>query len=164
MANKLHNEEEIFEIIQKTKNPITHKLWDFIYSIIDSKITIMDLLFNLHIEQNEPIPKSDLVLILEHLDHLTKTFNNIHNPTKILSEDKTFFPFKEDIINISKEVQDILNHYIGNDIQAINFIVGLYADELEEESMPVEKQKKALNYVVALKDILNKLRIATKRD
>ena len=50
-------------------------------------------------------------------------------------------------------------HYIGNDIQALNFMLG---DAIDDEiGLNAELQKKILRRIAAMEEILEKLRLNT---
>lgn len=163
MANKLPKEQEILDKISRSEVTVSDYLWDTIYSLIENKLTIIDLLVNYYTQKSESIPKIELQSILKYLNDINNVFKKIINPEIIEETDTTFCKVKEESVLLDKDIKEIFSHYVGNDIQAINFIIGFYLDELNSDDITIEHQQKIIDYLESMKNVLYRLRTATKK-
>ena len=61
-------------------------------------------------------------------------------------------------------IRELVSHYVSNDIQCINFIVGFHLDPDSEEPIPLEDAQKIVEYTLNMNVFLDKLRRATQQD
>ncbi len=69
---------------------------------------------------------------------------------------------KKENIKVHPLVWELIDHYIGNDIQAMQFIAGSYVVGSDPEPIPAEHGKKIIAHCDEVRKFLLKLKEATK--
>ncbi len=67
-------------------------------------------------------------------------------------------------IKVHPLVWELIDHYIGNDIQAMQFIAGSYVTGDSPEPIPPDGGKKILDHCDDIRKFLRKLKDATRKD
>ena len=80
----------------------------------------------------------------------------------LVHEAKIYEKIKKENIKVHPLVWELIDHYIGNDVHIIQFVVGSYALGDDPEAIPPEGGKKILNQCNELRKFLIKLKEATK--
>lgn len=70
---------------------------------------------------------------------------------------------KKENIQIHPIIWELINHYIGNDIYAIQLIAGIHITGDSPEPIPVEDGKKLIEHCDGVREFLRKLKSATTR-
>lgn len=78
------------------------------------------------------------------------------------NEKEVFKQIKQKKMTIDPVVWEVITHYIGNDVHAIQFIAGNYVVGDEPEDIPAEDGQKILDRCDEIRKFLIKLREATK--
>ena len=79
-------------------------------------------------------------------------------------EAKIYEKIKKENIKVHPIVWQLLDHYIGNDLQVMQFIAGSYVVSAKPEAIPPEDGQKILGCCDEIRKFLRKLKDATKRD
>ena len=82
----------------------------------------------------------------------------------LLNEAQIYQRIKNERIKIHPLVWELIDHHIGNDIQAMQFITGNYVASSNPEDIPSEDGKKILARCEEVRKFLKKLKEATKKD
>ncbi|HNV23430.1 MAG TPA: hypothetical protein PLH56_01600 [Candidatus Omnitrophota bacterium] len=80
------------------------------------------------------------------------------------SETQIYQKIKNENIVVHPLVWELMDHHIGNDIQAVQFIAGNYVVSKKLEDIPAEDGKKILARCEEMRKFLKKLKEATKKD
>jgi len=75
----------------------------------------------------------------------------------LTNEKELFEKIEKDKLTIPAPIWQLLTHHIGNDLYAIQMIVGNYVTGPDKEPIPPEAGQKIINHVSALQGFLNKL-------
>ncbi len=71
---------------------------------------------------------------------------------------------RKENIKVHPLVWQLIDHYIGNDVHAMQFIAGSYVVSDNPESIPPEHGKKILHHCDEIGKFLKKLKDATKEE
>ena len=157
MANPLNNEKELFDRIKTEGITIAPDIWNFLYNHIGDDITAINLLCQYHLDNGQSISPTEA----EKLVIYATDAGNIINNLCLRDKQNPHFPeFTEDI-PLHPVVREMLTHYIGNDTQVINFMIGTYIEMDEPMAVPKEVIPKVLAQTESLKEFMEKLREAT---
>jgi hypothetical protein len=160
MANPLLNEKELFERIKEEKIILPPSLWDFLYKEIADNITGINIICEYYLEHNQPIPPKEAEKIIFFSQSIGDTIKNI-----TFKEIKDFpFPEIKEDAPLHPVVKEMLTHYIGNDTQVINVIVGAYTEQDMPQPVPQEMIPKILEHCRLLVEFMERLRKATTKD
>lgn len=77
-------------------------------------------------------------------------------------EAQIFEKIKKENIKVPLLVWQLIDHYIGNDVHAMQFIVGSHIVGDDPEPIPVEHGKKILHHCNEVRKFLIKLKEATR--
>ena len=124
MANKLPNEKELLEQLRLERAPVPTDMWNIIYSSIEDSILVIKLIISFYQEQRKNIPLDEAKKILTNIQDVSAVFRKLLNPQIIKTEDKGLVKIKSEDGKLHPIIRDMVNHYIGNDIQAMNFLIG----------------------------------------
>ena len=160
MANKLPNEAELFQKIHDEHLAVSSALWDLIYGGIEDKLTVIKLLLTLYLEANEAVPLNEVKKTFEHIRDVSLIFRQVIHPQIIKTEDKGFVKIKEESQSLPTVIRNLLSHYVGNDIQSINFILGDCLDD--NRALEIPAVHKILCHVRAMEEFLTKLKLHTE--
>ena len=69
---------------------------------------------------------------------------------------------KSENIKIDPSIWELIEHYIGNDVYAMQLIVGSYIVGDDPEDIPAEDGKKLIQHCEGIRKFLEKLKKATK--
>lgn len=159
MANPLNNEKELFERIKNENITIAHNVWSFIYNHVGDDLTAINLLCQYYLDNNQPIPASEAKKLVIYATDAGNIINNLCLKDK---QNPHFPEFSEDI-PLHPVVREMLTHYIGNDTQMINFMVGAYIELDEPMAVPKDIAPKILNQTKSLREFMERLREATHK-
>lgn len=159
MANPLPEEEKLYIQIKEQNISIEPGIWDLIYHRLGDDVTAINLLCQYYFTNKEPIPILEAEKILAYTQNIKDIIKKI---TLSSSQDFPFPEFKEDI-PLHPIIREMFTHYIGNDVQAINFIVCDTIDPLEPKPISLEIIQRILNRTQSLRDFLERLRKSTSR-
>jgi len=73
------------------------------------------------------------------------------------NEKELFEKIEKEKLTIPVPVWELLTHHIGNDLYAIQMIVGNYVTGPDKEPIPPEAGQKIINHTLELKNFLDKL-------
>ena len=79
------------------------------------------------------------------------------------NESAVYEKIKKENIRVHSLVWELIDHYIGNDLHAMQFIVGSYVVGETPEAIPPEDGKKVLARCDEIRKFLKKLKEATKK-
>lgn len=80
-----------------------------------------------------------------------------------LSNEKEIYEkIKKENIHVHPLIWHLIDHYIGNDIYAMQLIAGSYIVGEGAEPIPVNDGKKLIEHCNGVREFLNKLRSVTK--
>lgn len=160
MANKLPNEKELLEQLSREKVAVPSDMWNIIYSSIEDGILIIKLIVSLYQEQNKDIPVDEAKKILTHIQDISAVFRKLLNPQIIKTEDKGFMKIKSESKQLNPIIRDMVTHYIGNDIQALNFMIG---DTIDDGiGLGQEMCEKIMRHITDMEEFLVKLKLSTE--
>lgn len=157
MANPLPNEKELYEKIEKEGITIAPDIWDLLYNRIGDDITAINLLCQYYLNNQQPIPVAEAEKILNFTSHIKKIVNEITVTTK----DKFPFPEFLDDVPLHPVLREMLTHYIGNDVYAINLMIDV---TFEPEPLSLEIVQRILNHTQTIKEFMERLRVATAHE
>ena len=160
MANKLPNEKELLEQLSREKVAVPSDMWNIIYSSIEDGILIIKLIVSLYQEQNKDIPVDEAKKILTNIQDISAVFRKLLNPQIIKTEDKGFMKIKSESKQLNPIIRDMVTHYIGNDIQALNFMIG---DTIDDGiGLGQEMCEKIMRHITDMEEFLVKLKLSTE--
>jgi hypothetical protein len=157
MANPMRNEQELLDQIKAEKIAVAPNIWDLLYHRIGDDLSAINLLCQYYLSHNASVPLLDAKKILVFTDDIKLIVKQITLDSKT---DFTF-PHLKDDIPLHPIIRELFTHYIGNDVHAINLIVGYRIDPNYEENIPPEDVQKIVNRSRAIKDFMDRLRQAT---
>ena len=79
-------------------------------------------------------------------------------------EAEIYEKIRKENIKVHPLVWQLIDHYIGNDLHAMQFIAGSYVVSDKPQAIPSEDGKKLLGRCDEIRKFLRKLKDATKRD
>ena len=160
MANKLPNEKELLEQIHREKIAIPNNLWNIVYSSIEDSVLIIKLIISLYQEQKTDVPINETRKILTNVQDVSSVFRKILNPQIIKTEDKGLVKIKSEGGKLHPIIREMVNHYIGNDIQAMNFLI---ADTIDDKiGLNQAMQEKIMRHIADMEEFLGKLKLSTE--
>ena len=160
MANKLPNEQELFEQLRREKVAVPSDMWNVVYSGIEDSILIIKLIIALYQEQNKDIPIDEAKKILTNIQDVSSVFRKIINPQIIKTDDKGFVKIKAEGKILHPIIRDMVTHYIGNDIQAMNFMIGDVIDD--GNGLGRQMCEKIMRHIVDMEEFIAKLKLSTE--
>jgi hypothetical protein len=159
MANKLPNEKELLEQLHNDRASIPGDLWPVVYANVEDSILVIKLIVRLYEERNEDVPPEETKKILDRVGKVAAFFNRAVTPKIIKTADKGLVKVGSEIGPLHPILREMLKHYIGNDIQALNFILGDLIDD--GRGLDAHMKEKVLRRIAAMEEILKKLRLST---
>lgn len=160
MANKLPNETELFSQLNNEKVVISSELWSIIYKSIEDSILVIKLIITFYREQNKHVTVDESKKILKHIQEVSSLFRKLLKPQIIKTEDKGLIKIKSETENLHPIIREMFSHYIGNDIQALNFIIGDYIDDGKD--LDEAMSTKIMGHVTGMEEFLLKLKANTE--
>ena len=157
MANPLNNEKELFEKIEAEKITIAPQVWKFIYHHIGDDVTAINLICEYCAAHAQSIPQNEAEKIVIYATDAGNIINNLCRKDK----QGLLFPEFDKEIPLHPVLREMLTHYIGNDTQVINFMIGTYLDLDEPIPVPKEVIPKVLAQTKSLREFMDRLREAT---
>ena len=160
MANKLPNEAELFAELSSQKIVLSADMWNLIYSNIEDNLTIIRLLMTFHLDESTAVPVDELKKITQHITDVSLVFRKLINPQIIKTEDKGFVKIKEESQQLHPIIKEMFSHYIGNDVQSVNFIIG----DLIDDGKPLDRETsgRIFKHINDMEDFLEKLKASTE--
>ena len=155
MANKLPNEEELLKKLSEDKVVLTTEVWNLIYSNVEDNLSVVKLLLALYLDQNQNVPSSEIKKIADCMTDVSMVFRKLINPQLIKDEDRGFIKIKEENKILHPIIKNMFGHYIGNDVQAINFMIG---DFSEDNGLEKDTSGKILERIASMEEFLLKLK------
>jgi hypothetical protein len=160
MANKLPNEKELLQQLHQERASVPNDLWNIIYSSIEDSVLIIKLIISFYQEQNKDIPIDETKKILTNIQDVSAVFRKLLNPQIIKTEDKGLVKIKAEGGKLHPIIRSMVNHYIGNDIQAMNFLIGDTIDDGTGLNKPM--QEKIMRHIADMEEFLGKLKLSTE--
>jgi hypothetical protein len=160
MANKLPDEKELLQQLHQERASVPNDLWNIIYASIEDSVLVIKLLISFYQEQNKDIPPDETKKILTNIQDVSSVFRKILNPQIIKTEDKGLVKIKSEVGNLHPLFRELVNHYIGNDIQAMNFLIGDTIDDGIGLDKPM--QDKIMRHIEDMEEFLGKLKSSTE--
>lgn len=160
MANRLPNEKELFEQLSREKIIISGNVWGIIYSSVEDSVLIIKLIVTLYREQGKNIPVDEAKKILANIQEVSGVFRKLIKPQIIKTEDKGLLKVSSESKNLHPIIREMFAHYIGNDIQSLNFIIGDYIDDKKDLDKPVSD--KIIKHIADMEEFLLKLKSNTE--
>ena len=160
MANKLPNEKELLDQLRLEKVAVPSDMWNVVYSSIEDSILIIKLIIALYQEQNKDIPIDGAKKILTNIQDVSSVFRKIINPQIIKTDDKGFVKIKAEGKTLHPVIRELVTHYIGNDIQAMNFMIGDIIDDGAGLNRPM--YEKILRHIEDMEEFIVKLKLSTE--
>lgn len=160
MANKLPNESKLFAELNSQNVTLSKGIWDLIYNNVEDNLSIIHLLITYHLDNSNSVPVNELKKVTSHISDLFSVFRKLINPQIIKTEDKGFVKLKEESQNLHPIIRELFSHYIGNDVQSVNFIVG----DLVDDNKPMDRatSEKVFKHINEMKEFLEKLKSNTE--
>lgn len=157
MANPLPHEEKLYKQIKKEHIIITPEVWDLLYNRLGDDITFINFLCQYHLQAHEEIPAQEAKKILRYTRHI----KDIVNQLTCVSKEKLLFPEVCTSIPLHPVIREMFTHYIGNDVYAINLMVGDSTDRIDSQPIPVPIIERILERIHCIKVFITKLLEAT---
>ena len=164
MANVHTNEQELYDRIKNENISIHPLVWDTLYLYLGDYISGINFITSYYVEKNEPISIEDSRKILAYTQKIKEIVDKLLHHEKIQDEGERMEKIKHGNMDMHPIVRELVNHYIGNDVLSINFIVGDYLDPIDERPILVEHAKRILSRSLSMSAFLDKFRKATHRD
>ena len=157
MAALLPNENEIREGIKSGKYTVDPVVVNALDLILSDYLVAMVLSCRNYIEENIPMDTGHAKVLLEYSRSMNNIFRKVMHSDKIEPGDNDLLQnIKKRQSEMHKEIRGWLTHHIGNDSQAINFIIGDFVDD--KNPIPVQSlQERVLSRTDAIRDILTAL-------
>jgi hypothetical protein len=160
MAKTFKDYEERFQRLKDEKVILPSEIWNLIYSSVEDSLSVIRLIVESHLERKEEVPFAETQLIYDNILDVFAVFRKVLKPQLIQNEDKRFIKIKQESRLVHKDVAALFNHYIGNDMQILCFIVGDCVDS--KEPLNEENCKKVLEHIRDMEEFLQKLKISTE--
>ena len=80
------------------------------------------------------------------------------------NEKEIYEKIQKNNLKIASEIWELISHHIGNDISAIQLIIGSHVFGDGAQGVPIEHGKRALGHCDQIKKFLDKLKKETKKD
>lgn len=164
MANAHTNEAELFARIKNENISMHPFVWDTLYLYLGDYITGINLIASYYVEKNESATLEDSQKILMYAKKMNEVLSKLLHHEKINNENERLEKIKNENMVMHPVVKELVNHYIGNDINRINFIVSDYLDPLDPKPIVIEHVKRILDSSLSMSLFLDKFRKATARD
>lgn len=129
MANPLPNEKEVYQQIAKDKLVISRRIWQYLFDNVEDVLSKVALILTSFYDAKQEMPVADLKNISQDVQIVSKVINKMLHPEKIKTEDDKFVIIESESENIPEILKHLIRHHVGNDIQAIQFILSVYIDE-----------------------------------
>lgn len=160
MANKLPNEKELLRKLRDDQVVLSNELWRQIYKNIEDSILIIKLIISFYREQNIDVPIDESKKILKHIQAIASLFRKLLNPKIIKTQDNELIKIQSESENFHPIVREMFSHYIGNDIQALNFLMGDTIDDSKGLDKPMTE--KIIKYLESMETFLIQLKNNTQ--
>ena len=160
MANKLPNEDALLQQLNTEKVIIPSDTWNLIYSNVEDGLSIIRLLITFYLDQNQTIPVDEIKKIVTHIGDISSVFRKLINPQIIKTEDKGFIKIREENKSLHPIIRNMFSHYICNDVQSVNFILGDHLDE--NRPLDAAAGRLVLERVQSMQAFLVKLKMNTE--
>ncbi len=160
MANKHPKEQELFSTLSQEKIALSSEVWYLIYSNIEDQISIIRLILALYLDRETPVPIDEIRKIFSHINEVSSVFRKLINPEIIKTEDKHFIKIKQENQTLHPIIKELFGHYIANDVQAMNFILGDHLDD--KRSLDAAICQRILGYLQSMEEFLAKLKMNTE--
>lgn len=160
MANKLPDEKELLEQLKNEKAAVPSDMWNIVYSSIEDSILVIKLIISFYQEQNKDIPVDESKKIHDYVQDVSTVFRKLINPQIIKTEDKGLVKIKSEAWTLHPIVRKMITHYIGNDIQALNFTLEVTIEE--GIGLNQEMRERILRHIASMEEFLGKLKLSTE--
>jgi len=138
MANPLKNEEEIYKSFRIGENRLDADIGAQVYNIILEDAVSIEFACAECKESKGEMPPPDAEGILVFSRDIEKIVDSV-------------------IVKVSRPARELLSHYAGTELCAINFIVGDYLDRLNPRPIPLGDLDKIIAHAQAMKKFLGNL-------
>jgi hypothetical protein len=164
MAQKHPDEDALYAKIKEENIKVHPYIWDMIYLYLGDEISAVTQIVFTSCHYQELLPVEDAKKILNHTKTIKIVLGQILHPEKIRDGHRDFQKIKNEDMTLDPVVNELFTHYIGNDVNAINMILGFYLDPKDEQPCPVDHAKKIFDKTQTMTQFLNKLREATHQE
>ncbi|MFA5099758.1 MAG: diguanylate cyclase [Candidatus Omnitrophota bacterium] len=151
MARPLPNEKDLYEQLRSDGIVVTRDLCDCFFRRITEDTTAIKLTCQEWLAADQPMAVSDArkILLCTHDIEII-----VHTVAADTQEEVVFRQFK-DSVPLHPAIRELFAHQLGNDVYAINTVVGDYADPLEPRPIPPDDIRKILIHVEAIIDFIS---------
>lgn len=163
MANSLPNETQLYAELKRDNVVVPLETWDSLYSYIGEKLTAINFLVSYYQEKREGIPASELMLVRQYAAGIEAVFQKFIHPEIARVGSDHFKIIRDSDRSVHKNMRILFSHYLGNDLQSINFIVSYYLDLDEPGGLPLEDGVKILDRLRMMMTFLERIRLATSQ-
>ncbi|PIQ88704.1 MAG: hypothetical protein COV72_07185 [Candidatus Omnitrophica bacterium CG11_big_fil_rev_8_21_14_0_20_42_13] len=157
MANPLQNEKELFEQIKTENITMPPVIWNFIYTYIGDDVTAINLICQYYLDKSEPMPVAEA----KRIETYSSNAGDVIKRLTVKGEENRHFPDFEKNMPLHPLIIEMLTHYIGNDTQVINLIVGVHIETGDDYPLSKQEIANVLSHTSSLKEFMEKLREAT---
>jgi hypothetical protein len=161
MANKLSNEKALLEQLKSEKVVLSPAIWNLIYSNIEDNLSIIRLLMTFHLDHEYKVPLGEIKKIVEYIKDVSVIFRKLTNPKAITAEDEAFMKVKEETQKLHPIIKEMFSHYIANDVQSINFILGDCMDD--QKDLDASTCAKIFQHIDSMEEFLKMLKSNTEK-
>lgn len=159
MANPLSNEDSLYRRIKYERIRLVPEVWAFIENTIGVDLLSIDAICRYYYDRGQPMPGQEAEEVLFLTRDIKKSSEFL-----ILGRIKDLPYYKENHFSVHPVIQELFSHQIGNDVCAVNFIIGNSVDRLEPTPIAVNTLEKIINRLGMVKEFIFKLKEATCPD
>ncbi|MCA9401755.1 MAG: hypothetical protein KC713_09015 [Candidatus Omnitrophica bacterium] len=162
MAAPLPNENDIREAIRSKAYGVDPVILNALDRILSDYLVAMVLSIKNYIEEEKPMDVGHAEVLLAYSRSMNDVFKKVMHPFKIEPNDNELLQnIKNNQSQMHKEIRTWLTHHIGNDTQAINFIIGDFVDD--KNPIPVKSlEESILTRIEAITEVLSVLLASLK--
>lgn len=156
MAKKLPNEKELLEQLRNEKVVLSSEMWNLIYSNVEDNLSVIRLLITFHLDHENKVPYEEIKKMTELINDVSIVFRKLINPQIIKTEDQGFVKVKDETQSLHPIIKSMFSHYIANDVQSLNFILGANLDD--QKDLNDQTCAKILSHIDSMEDFLKMLK------
>jgi diguanylate cyclase (GGDEF)-like protein/PAS domain S-box-containing protein len=150
MAHPLPNEKDLYERLRSPDITVTRDLCDCLFRRITEDTTAVILICQEWLDANEPMPVSCARKILL----CTRDIENIMHTVAADSREEVVFRQFAGSLPLHPAIRELFAHQLGNDLSAINAVVGDYTDALDPRPIPPDDVRKISAHTDAIVDFI----------
>jgi diguanylate cyclase (GGDEF)-like protein/PAS domain S-box-containing protein len=156
MANPLQNEKDLYQQLKSEGITVSGNIWDFFFHRISEDVTAVVVICL----AGQSFSDSLSVLEAKKILLCTSDITNIINTLTAASYEEMVFPQFKGRIPLHPLVRELFSHQIGNDIYAIDLIVGDHIDPKSPRPVPRDDIEKILEHCWSVREFLEKFKNA----